>query len=98
MLLPKVEAKYGGARTALVSALPKLKDDRAVAVAMGLLDDPSVAHMAVRALAKLNHTEARPKIQATLDNPPSTWCENTVYDVKTEARRALKKLAERSAT
>jgi HEAT repeat protein len=56
---PQADPKYGYARLALVKALPKLKDDRAAAVAMGLLDDPSVAHMAIRALAILGHTEAR---------------------------------------
>jgi hypothetical protein len=66
--------------------LPKLKDDRAAAVAMGLLDDPSVAQ------AKLNHTEAKPRIQALLDDPPSTWDDNDVYNVRSEARKALKKL------
>ncbi|MGW3959977.1 HEAT repeat domain-containing protein [Amycolatopsis sp. NPDC005003] len=86
------DAKYGGARTALVSALPKLKDDRAAAVAMSLLDDPSVAHMAVRALGKLNHTEAKPRIRALLADLPSTWDDNEVYNVRTEARKVLKKL------
>ncbi|MEQ0564796.1 hypothetical protein ABJI51_37450 [Amycolatopsis sp. NEAU-NG30] len=86
------DPKYGEARMELVSALPKLKDDRSAAVAMGLLDDPSVAHMAVRALGKLNHTEAKPRIRALLDEPPSTWDENEVYNVRTEARKALKKL------
>jgi len=86
------DPKYGAARLELISALPKLKDDRAAAVATGLLDDPSVAHMAVRALAKLNHAEAKPRIQALLDDPPSTWDDNDVYNVRTEARKALKKL------
>jgi hypothetical protein len=48
--------------------------------------------MAVRALAKLNHTEAKPRIQALLADPPSTWDDRDVYNFRDEARKALKKL------
>lgn len=86
------DPKYGYARMELVGALPRLEDDRAAVVALGLLEDPSVAHRAIRALGKLKHTAARPEIQALLDGPPSTWDEHAVHNVKAEARKALKKL------
>ncbi|MGH3391006.1 MAG: HEAT repeat domain-containing protein [Actinomadura sp.] len=75
---------YGQARTEIVRALPKTKDERVPQVLLGLLDDPAVSAFAVEALGKLKFTEAREPIARLLGHSDK--------NVRDQAEKALKRI------
>jgi hypothetical protein len=75
---------FGQARTEIVRALPKTKDERVPQVLLGLLDDPAVSAFAVEALGKLKYAEARAPIAELLHHSDK--------NVKDQARKALKRI------
>jgi hypothetical protein len=75
---------FGVARTQIVAALPKTKDERVPSVLQGLLDDPPVSAYAVAALGKMQVSAARPAIEAMLSSADK--------NVRDEAKKALKRI------
>lgn len=75
------DKQYGKAREMLVVALGNMKDPRAVAVLMNLLDDEQVVGHAVMALGKLKAPAARERLKELM--------QHTTEWVREEARKAL---------
>lgn len=75
------DPQYGRAREMLAVALGNMRNERATAVLMDLLEDEELAGHAIMALGKLKAAVARPKIERFLDHPRA-W-------VGKEARKAL---------
>lgn len=78
------DQRHGRAREMLMLALGRMKNPRAAAVLMELLDDDEVVGHAVIGLGNLRAEKARPLLERFL-NHPMPW-------VRTEAKRALKKI------
>jgi hypothetical protein len=75
---------FGQARTEIVRALPRTKDERVPQVLLGLLDDPAVSAFAVEALGKLKFAGARARIAELLDHSDK--------NVRDQAKKALKRI------
>lgn len=78
------DKRHGTARQMLVMALGKMKDARATALLVRLLDDEDVVGHALIALRKLNAIEARPYVLPFLKHP-KVW-------IRREAAKALRKM------
>jgi HEAT repeat protein len=81
--------RHGYARQMIVAALGNMKDTRAVAVLVELLDDEEVAGQALVGLRKLAPIEARQHVERFVDHP-TTW-------VRNEAKKALAKIEKKQA-
>jgi HEAT repeat protein len=79
-----LDRSYGAARTQIVQALPKTKDERVTDVLLDLLDDQTVCAFAVDALGKMKVRRARSSIEAMLGNADK--------NVRDQARKALKRI------
>jgi HEAT repeat protein len=75
------DRRYGKAREMLALALANMRDPRAVAVLLDLLDDEQTVGHAVIALGKLKAAAAQKRLEA-LTRHPTEW-------VRKEARKAL---------
>lgn len=78
------ERGFGQARTQIVLALPKTKDDRVPGVLLSLLDDPTVAAFAIEALGKMRFAAARPSIAELVDHSDE--------NIRDQAKKALKRI------
>lgn len=78
------DKKHGSAREMLAMALGKMKNPKAVDIAIDLLNDDEVVGHAIIALRKLKPKKAKPYIEPFL-NHPKAW-------IRQEARKALKKI------
>ncbi len=63
------DQQHGTARQMVVTALGKMRNERAVDVLIGLLTDQEVAEYAIIALGRLGAVKARPHIQPFLAHP-----------------------------
>lgn len=79
-----LDRRFGQARTQIVGALPKTKNERVPVVLLGLLDDPTVAAFAVEALGKIKYTGARASIEELLTHSDK--------NVRTQAKKALRRI------
>jgi hypothetical protein len=79
-----LDRRFGHARYQIVSALPKIKDERVAEVLMSLLDDPTVRAAAIDALGKMKFMSARTSIEALLADPDK--------NVRDQAKKALKRM------
>lgn len=80
------DRRYGRARQMVVLGLGKSRRPDAVGVLLGLVNDPDVDGHAVKALGKFKAPAARAALELKLDDSRA-W-------VRSEARKALAKLAE----
>jgi HEAT repeat protein len=78
------DRKYSHARSQIVLALPKTKDERVPRVLVGLLDDPAVSAFAIEALGKMKITDAREQIEGMLTSPNK--------NIRDQAKKALKRI------
>lgn len=78
------DRSFGQARTQIVVALPKTKDERVPRVLLDLLDDPTVAAFSVEALGKMKFFDARKRIESLLSSDDQ--------NVRTQAKKALKRI------
>lgn len=79
-----LDRRFGQARTQIVNALPKTKDERVPAVLLSVLDDPTVAAFAADALGRMKFAEARASIEELLTHPDK--------NVRNQAKKALKRI------
>lgn len=79
-----LDGRYGQARTQIVLALPKTKDERVPEVLLSLQDDPPVSAFAIEALGKMKFIGARSSIEAMLGHSDK--------NVRDQAKKALKRL------
>ncbi len=84
-----LEREFGQARTQIVRALPKTKDDRVPGVLLSLLDDPTVTAFAIEALGKMRFAAARPSIAEVLDHSDK--------NIRDQAKKALKRIEDAEA-
>ncbi|MFF7158385.1 HEAT repeat domain-containing protein [Streptomyces sp. NPDC008139] len=80
------DRRYGQARSQIVLALPKTKDDRTPRILQSLLEDSTVSAFAIEALGKMRITEARKQIEGMLTSPD--------MNIRDQAKKALKRIAE----